>query len=292
MHTFEVSTRRGVLLSLVSAVLFCAMAVMIRQAASFNTFIVAQFRFAIGLALLGSAALFGRIRLDFHNGWLLFFRGLSGGAAVVIFFTSIAKLGIGKGTVINYGYPVFASLLSALFLKERMGPLRWLAVLAALAGIWLLATRVGGPGEAGSLRVGPYEVLAVTGSLLSGVAVVLVRKLHETDSTYAIFFSQCLVGLWLVLIPANVSGSALGYAGGLLLIGIGIIAAVGQVLMTEGYRHLSVTTASLLGMLTPVLSFVVGIAVFHEPMSLRAGTGAVIVMASCALVILTDRARA
>ena len=70
--------RTGIALSLLSAVGFCLMAILIRQAAGFNTFMVAQFRFVIGLALLGTAALFGRIRLDFSNGWLLFFRGLSG----------------------------------------------------------------------------------------------------------------------------------------------------------------------------------------------------------------------
>ena len=66
--------RTGIALSLLSAVGFCLMAILIRQAAGFNTFMVAQFRFVIGLALLGTAALFGRIRLDFSNGWLLFFR--------------------------------------------------------------------------------------------------------------------------------------------------------------------------------------------------------------------------
>jgi drug/metabolite transporter (DMT)-like permease len=267
------------------------MAILIRQAAAFDTFMVAQFRFVIGLALLGTAALFGYIRLDFANGWLLFFRGLSGGASVVLFFTSIAKLGISKGTVISYGYPVFASLLSALFLKERMGPQRWLAVLAALVGIGMLSTRTAVPGGTGGFTIGRYELLAVCGSLLSGIAVVLVRKLHETDSTYAIFFAQCLVGLWLVLIPANLSGEALGYKGGSLLIAIGVLAAVSQLLMTEGYRHLSVTTASLLGMLTPVLSLVAGLLVFREPMSGRAILGALVVLAACTLVIVTDRPR-
>jgi drug/metabolite transporter (DMT)-like permease len=283
--------RQGVALSLLSAVGFCGMALLIRLAASFDTFMVAQFRFVIGLALLGTAALSGWIRLDFRNGRLLFLRGLTGGAAVVLFFTSVAKLGVGKGTVISYAYPVFASLFGAAFLKERLGPARWLAVTGALAGIWLLSGPGTGPGtvSAASWAIGRYELLALAGSVLSGIAVVLVRKLHETDSTYAIFFAQCLVGLWLVIVPANVSGQALGYRGGLLLMAIGVIAAVSQLLMTEGYRHLSVTTASLLGMLTPVLSFLAGIVLFSEPVSLRGAVGALVVVACCALVILTDR---
>ncbi|GAB1400678.1 hypothetical protein MASR1M66_21330 [Aminivibrio sp.] len=40
--------------------------------------------------------------------------------------------------------------------------------------------------------------------MLSGLAIVIVRKLRATESSYAIFFSQCVVGFWLMLIPANV----------------------------------------------------------------------------------------
>jgi drug/metabolite transporter (DMT)-like permease len=125
--------------------------------------------------------------------------------------------------------------------------------------------------------------------MLSGIAVVCVKKLHDTDSTYAIFFSQCVIGLWLVIVPANISGVAIGYSGGVVLLCIGIAAAVGQLLMTEGYRHTTVVVGSLLGMLVPVLNFAAGRLLFRETLSLRALLGAAVVVLSCMFVIICER---
>ena len=271
-----------------SSMAFCVMASLIRYAASINSFKVALFRFTIGLALLGTAALFGKIRLTFVHGPLLFFRGLTGGAAVFLLFLSIAKLGIGKGTIISYSYPVFAVVFGGIILKERIGMLKAACVATALVGICLLFFG-GGATSSPALFVGGFELLAVLGAILAGIAVVLVKKLHDTDSTYAIFFAQCAIGLWLVIIPANVVSVSIGYSGGAILLCIGIIAATGQLLMTEGYRHVTVTTGSLLGMLVPVLNFTIGALLFREPFSLLGLVGAAIVVLSCVAVIISDR---
>ncbi|MBN2450392.1 MAG: DMT family transporter [Lentisphaeria bacterium] len=289
MNGPSTSSRAGVVLMSGSSIVFCLMSVLVRRASDIDSFMVAQFRFLIGLALLGTAALSGRIRLEFRNSRLLFLRGLTGGVAVFLFYVSIARLGLGKGTVISYCYPVFATLFGAFYLRERLTFVRGAAVAAALGGIVLLAVGGnGGPGT-GWGGLGHYELLAILGAALSGAAVTIVRKLHQTDTTYAIFCAQCVVGLWLVIIPANVSGDSLGYGGGAMLLVIGVLAAGGQLLMTEGYRHVSVTTGSLLGMLVPVLNLAVGTLFFGERMSGRGLLGSAVVLAACGAVILTER---
>jgi|WetSurSiteA1Bulk_404760.scaffolds.fasta_scaffold19281_3 drug/metabolite transporter (DMT)-like permease len=274
---------KGLVLMGGSAGAFCVMASIIKYASFLDPYRTTLFRFVIGLGLLGVAALFGKLKLHFVNGWLLFSRGLTGGAGVFFLFLSIMKLGIAKGTIISYSYPIFASIMSVLFLKERIGVLKWGAIAIAFVGIYLLT----GEGTAGITTVGKfgkYEVLAVFGAIFSGIAVVSIKRLHETDSTYAIFFAQCVVGLWLMIIPANLVPRAIGYFGGILLLGIGIFATVGQLLMTEGYRYLSVTSGSLLGMLVPVLNFFAGVVVFHEHLSLWAIVGSILILTSCIAV--------
>ncbi|MHC4915502.1 MAG: DMT family transporter [Planctomycetota bacterium] len=289
---------RGTLLMLSASIFFCVMSGMIRlvsQISDVSSFMVVQFRFVIGLALLTTAALFGRIKLTFTNGPLLFLRGLTGSAAVFLFFLAISKLGVGKATVITYSFPAFASVIGVFVLKERLSPVKWLAIAGALTGISLLAlkggSRDGGGGFASLVSVGGGELAAISSAVLSAVAVVIIKKLHKTDSTYAIFLAQCLIGLWLVIIPANVEGVSLGYTGGLILLGIGVAAAIGQLLMTEGYSYLTVTTGSLLGMTLPVMNFILGITVFEEELTARGVAGAIIVIASCCTVILADRRR-
>ena len=269
-----------------SSVVFCAMSMLIKCVPGIDSFKTSLFRFIIGMAVLGTAALFGFIQLRFHNGRLLFLRGLFGGISVFLFFLSIAKLGIAKGTVISYSYPIFASVLGIVFLREQPGWRQWLALAAALFGIALLSGS--GAGVTGLITVGVYELLALLGAVCSAVAVVVIKRLHDTDSTYAIFYSQCVIGLWLIVIPANLVPCSIGYLGGAILLGIGLSAAVAQLLMTEGYRYTSVSAGSLLCMTLPVFNFLAGVLVFHEPMPLRAVAGSAIVIASCVLVIAME----
>ena len=279
----ESRSAKGAVLMVAASVGFCAMSGLVRYASDIDIYQVTFFRFVIGLGLLGTAALFGKIKLTFRHRPFLFFRGLAGGVSVFLFFLSIQKLGVAKATIIFYLFPIFGSIYSAIFLKEKISIRGAAAIAAAFVGIYLLA----GNGEAGSLwgAFGKYEMLAVLGAMLAGVAVVLIKKLHDTDSSYAIFFAQCAVGMWLLIVPASVRTCVIGYSGVVVLLGIGVTAAVSQLLMTKGYDYLSVMTGSLLGMLAPALSYLVGMMVFSEAISVRSVVGSVIVLGSCAVVL-------
>jgi len=275
---------KGAMLMLASTVAFCLMSALVRYASDIDPYKTTLFRFVIGLGILGTAALFGKIRLTFTHGPLLFLRGLFGGTAILIFFWSIPKLGVGKATVLVYSFPIFGSFFSAIFLKEKIRAAGVVAMLAAFVGIGLLASD---NGQASSLLrlPGRYELVTIFGAMLGGIALVLVKKLHDTDSSYAIFFAQCVIGLWIVVVPANIVPCSIGWTGGFLLVAIGVTSAVGQLLSTEGYRHLPVMTGSLLGMLVPVLNYVVGITAFGEPISLRSALGSAAVLGASVVAL-------
>ena len=161
----------------------------------------------------------------------------------MLFYFWISTIGIAKATVAFYSSPIFATIGSALFLREKVSPQKWLVILSAFIGIYLIATSSTQSFD----RIGLYDFLATMGALSAGVAVVLVKKLRDTESSHSIFFAQCIVGFWLVLLPANVVTSTIGLSGGLLLLAIGVTAAAGQLMMTYSYRYLPVSTGSLIG---------------------------------------------
>ena len=279
-----VNEDRGVVLIMASTVAFCLMSALVRSASGIDPYKTTLFRFIVGLGILGTAAMFGKIELAFTNGPLLFLRGLFGGTAILIFFRSISTLGVGKATVLAYAFPIFASLFGVVFLKERIGLLRVVAILTAFAGIYLLAADNGnGLSVLGSLGID--ELLALGGAMLGGAALITIKKLHDTDSSYAIFFAQCAIGLWIVVVPANVVPCSIGVAGGFLLVAIGVTSATGQLLATAGYRHVDVAMGGLLGMLVPVLNYVVGVAAFHESVSLESVVGTAMVIGACGIVL-------
>jgi len=288
MHLkFNKNEYQGVILILTSTVVFSLMSALVRYASDIDPYKTTLFRFVVGLGMLGTAALFGKIRLKCVNGPLLLFRGLFGGAAILIFFWSISKLGVGKGTVLIYSFPIFASIFSSIFLKQKIGLLRLAAILTAFIGIYLLASD-NGNGSSSLGALGKYELLSIFRAMLGGIALVLVKKLHDTDSSYAIYFAQCVIGLWIVVVPANLVPCSIGFSGGLLLVAIGFTATVGQLLSTEAYRYVEIPTGSLLGMLVPVLNYVIGVTIFDESLSMYSIVGSVIVIGSCVVVLLKN----
>jgi len=278
---------KGVAFILASTAAFCLMSGLVRYASDIDPYKTTLFRFIVGLGMLGTAALLGKITLKFTNGPLLLLRGLTGGVAILIFFFSISKLGVGKGTVLIYSFPIFGSIFSSIFLKEKIGTIRLGAILMAFAGIYLLAAENGrGLSLVGVL--GTYELLAIFGAMLGGVALVAVKKLHDTDSSYAIYFAQCVIGLWVVVVPANIVPCSIGISGGLLLVAIGAASTVGQLLSTEGFRYVQVATGSLLGMLVPVLNYFLGVVAFGEVISWRSIVGSTVVLGSCVVILLKN----
>ncbi len=270
-----------------SSAAFCAMSALIKFIPGIDSYKTTLFRFMIGMAALGTAALFGKIQLRFVNAPMLLLRGLCHGVGVFLFFLSITKLGLAKGTVISNSSPIFAAIFSAVYLRERIAWWQWLALGVAMAGLYLLCLAKG-PGPVGLLSVGRYECLALAGAVLSGISYVVIKRLHATDSTYGIFFSQCVIGLWLMVIPANVVPCAIGYAGGAILLAVGVAATLGQLFMTEGYRYTSVSAGSLLGMLLPVFNIIVGLAFFREPLRGSGLLGSALILGACLLVIATQ----
>ena len=274
-----------------SSVLFAAMSLLIRLAEGVSPLLTSLARFAVGVCVVASMALLGRIRLEFRNTALLLLRGITGGIAVYLFFLSINTLGIARGSVISNSYPLFAAVGGVLLLGERVSPLTWFSLGIGLGG--LVVMRVGDLGAGGGWS--PWYLLATAGSISAAFAVICIRRLTLTDSSPAIFMAQSLVGFWMVVVPAlatpSVRGIGTGAAVALLLLGIGLSASAAQLLMTWSYRNVEVATGSLLSLLTPALNVLVGVTLFREPMGALPAAGMGMVILGCVLGVIPEGRR-
>lgn len=270
-----------------SSVVFSVMAVLVRAADHLDATVFSVARFLIALVCIGVAVVAGIAPLTFVNRRLLVLRGIIGGIGVMIYYASIVHIGLAKGTVIAYSYPVFAAIIGVFVLGEALNRRTVAALGLAFVGLVLMVAAEGSE----RWSVGWLELLALTGAVLSGGVVVIIRKLRETDSTVSIFLAQSVAGLVLVVWPAGQVRWELGAQDWAMLAGVGVTATVGQLLMTYAYKHLPVALGGLLGMLTPLLNVAIGALVFRETITTRNGMGMLMILAACAMLIRLPRRR-
>ncbi len=270
---------QGTLWMISSAIFFSLLSVLVRVAAQSlgaSAWKTAEFRFLISMAMVLAISFWLRDPLRFVNRPWLVSRGLFGGAAASIYFYSITQVGIAKATIFTYTYPIWAGLLAPFLLKDRIKRGVWVAVAAAFGGLYLIIMPPEGLGAISWL-----DLLALFGGLLSGWAILSIKKLHETDTSRAILFSQCFFGLIIVEAPALQEGYCLTMTAWMIVVAIGVLATIAQLQMTHAYKFIGATEGSLLCMLTPVINVLFGVIFFHEPATLRALFGCVIVLLSC-----------
>lgn len=275
---------KGILLTLGSVVFFALMAVLVKIIPNVSSYQTTFFRFAIGVGIVGVLHLFGVIDLRFNDKKNLFWRGFVGGIAVYLFYLAILKLGVGKGSVYIYSYPIFATLFSMMILKEKVEPVKFIVIIISFAGLILLS--LGGKGSLAGMGI--YELIAIAGSITTGLAVVFVKKLHHRDNSYAIFFSQCIVGFWMFLIPSGATQAKGSMNELVLLILVGVVATIGQLFMTQGYKYVNVATGSLLQSMVPVFNLLSGWLIFHEQFTALEMAGAFVIVGSCFALVLIN----
>lgn len=269
------SSTRGILVMVLSAVFFALMAGLVRGLEGVSAYVMVMARFVGGtLVCLGLFAI-GLDRPRWTNWSWIITRGVVGGTAVVIFYWTIRDIGLAKATMLNYTYVVWAAVVAVPLLHERLSGMHWVAIAVALLGVVLLF-------DVRELTVGYGEGLALFGALCSGVAVICVTRCRETDSSTNIFWSQALFGIGLAAWPMTKEWAMPTAGQWAVLAGIALLATAGQLAMTYAYKHTGATQGSLLSLVTPVLSALMGVLYFHEEYSAGFVMGSALILAACA----------
>ena len=277
------STRRGVIVMLVSVLAFTINTLLLRylsgESRGIGPEVPLLFRAMIGMILV-FAFFRGRrpTRLvPVFKDRLLILRGVTGLLGTAAYYWTVPALGAGMATLICNTYVIFASLIAVLALGEKLTVARfaWLGV--SFVGIILL---VGPNADVENFGIGFHEILAIVGAILAASSVVLVRRLVADYSIETIYLSQCV---WIFLPLVFLAGPKLLELGGgdiVMLIIAGVAAGWGQLAMNEGYRCLSVSAGASLQMLWPVLTTTGGFLLFGESFVALQILGAILILAS------------
>jgi len=209
---------------------------------------------------------------------MLAYRGLLGVFGTIAYYLTIPELGPGKATLISNTYVVISALMAVWFLKESFSASKLVGNVLAFLGLTLL---IGTPAQL--FLFGWAESLAVFGALMAAGTVIVIRKLTLTESTAMIYTSQCvyiLIGS-LPLAIYSLQQKQIDSSGLVVLVLAGISATIGQLAMTEGFRHLTVAAGGAFQICVPVVIAIGGVTLFGESFTGAQLVGAAFIIAGC-----------
>jgi len=159
-----------------------------------------------------------------------FLRGLYGTVGMVLNFGAVILLPLAEATTINFTVPIWAVLLSILLLKEKVGVWRWSAVALGFAGILVIAQPGGG-------HFPLYGALvALGGAFMIALISIQIADLSRTDKPLTIVFYFALFTTPLAALSLPFVMTSHDSGDWLLLLGIGLAGALGQLLLTAALR--------------------------------------------------------
>jgi drug/metabolite transporter (DMT)-like permease len=210
-------------------------------------------------------------------------RGLSQAISQTLTILAFSLMPLAGAIAIGFSAPLFAALVSIIWLKERASPARWGALLVGFFGVLIVTD----PG-ANSLTLG--ALFALGNAIMYGSVTVAVRGMTKTESantllmwqlvTVAFFQSFLLLFGW--RLPAPIDAA--------MLFASGFTNAIGQYFWTQALHLAPATAVSPFYYLMLVWAMVIGFLVWGDIPTKGLLIGSAIVVAS-GLFLLWREAR-
>lgn len=282
---------RGIGLKILSVAVFTFMAICIKAAAGNvppGQAVFFRSTFAIPV-IVGWLVWTRNLRhgLDTRNPMGHLWRGLVGTTAMGLGFTALGLLPLPEVTALGYAAPLLTVIFAAMFLGEQVRAFRLTAVVVGLVGVTIvLAPRLTVLDVETASRLETIGAMAaLLGAVFAALAQVFVRKLVHGEQTAAIvfYFSLTAAILSLATLPFGWAAPTPREAG--LLIGAGFLGGVGQILLTESYRHAETSVIAPFEYVSMVLSLGFGYLLFDESPTLAMLVGAALIVAAGLFII-------
>ncbi|NBC32183.1 MAG: EamA family transporter [Alphaproteobacteria bacterium] len=198
--------------------------------------------------------------------------------ALFCFFHSFRLMALAEVYAITYAAPLIVTALGVPMLGEKVGPRRWLAVLVGFAGVLIVL-------RPGAGLIGGGGAIALLGTTLLAVGMIMLRDLSRTETNAAIVFYFTILG---GVISGLASTAVWVWPEGgdwLWLMAVGLIGGLGQIFVTEAFRWAPVAVVSPFQYTSLLWGVLFGYAVFGDTIDLPTLIGAGVIIASGVYIV-------
>ena len=234
-----------------------------------------------GVVLTGRLALLRTRRIGAHAR-----RATSGLLGMIFTYGAVLLLPLAEATTLGFTAPVFAVLIAMALFRERIGPYRWGAVAMGFAGVVVVMQPFSG------LHAGvTWAGIAV--GLIAPFMVALIsfqiQDLNTTENPWSIVF-------WFAALSAPVAALALPFVWTAhdpttwgLILGMGLVGAAAQMLLTTSLRFGSAAVILLMDYTALLWASLYGHAVFGQAAPASLWLGAPLIIGAGLLIAWRER---
>lgn len=262
---------------LIAGLLFACMGVFVKLgAAYFSDIELVFYRSFLGLLLIYPIMRRLQVTPGTRHWRTHLWRGLSGTAALLLFFYCITVLPLATAITLNYTAPLFLTLLTVLTLENKFNPPLTFAVALGFSGVVLLLHPTL---QQDQLLPG---LLGLISGFLAGVAYLNVRQLatlDEPDMRTVFYFSltaSVCSATWMLSTQLH----RITLHGSLILLGLACTGTLAQLAMTRAWRTGSTLVVGSLAHSTIVFASLFGIWLWNERLPLSSWSGMALIIAS------------
>ena len=261
---------RGIVLKLVSVLIFLAMQTLIKLAGTgVNPGQIVFYRSAFALVPIMAYLVYrGELRQSFvtESPFGHFKRGFIGVLSMGCAFYGLTKLPLPEWIAIGYAMPLFSVFFAWALLGEPVRIYRWTAVAVGLVGVliisWPKLTLFRSMGLGSGEALGALVVLFSAAS--AALAMIQIRILVRSEKTPTIVLYFSITSSVLALLTLPFGWSWLSMSQTVLLVMAGFCGGVAQILLTESYRHADVSTIAPFEYSSILFGILVSWAIFSE----------------------------
>ncbi len=238
--------------------------------------------FAVPVVLVFVLATAGLPSLKTAHFGLHLSRTVFGVITMSLTFSSYLLLPLAEATTIGFTVPIFATIFSAVLLRERTGRHRWAAVLLGFVGVLIVVQ----PGQGNLPMTG--AAIGLSSAVMIGCMTLLLRQLGKTEpaATTVFYFSTLSVPLLLPFVWF--SGTGHDMTGWLLMMGIGFVGGIGQIAFTASLRWAPVSVVVAMDYISLLWSTLFGALLWHHFPSVSTWIGAPIIIGSGLYIALRE----
>lgn len=216
--------------------------------------------------------------------WKCFLLGLFGDVPqTTFFFFAVDKAGASIAALLLYTFPLFVFLLQSFYFKQKTSLWQWLSLGIALIGVFLIIPSDGVGLNIEGVFYGLATAIIYACYLSFGAHYTKTLPVPRASS----YLTSGAFGGFALLAIFSGEGlvASFSWSASIIILGIITIATIiPLVFLLRGMQLLGATQASLLFTFEPVVTVILAILLFQEPVTFQIITGSLLILVSACIL--------